>query len=195
MTWRLVALATLALLVSACSTTVRHPAGGTSLEQWEMRGKFSARTRDDSHSGSWRWLQNADNNTLSLSGPLGVAATEISSDGHTATIRRGGGHITVSADNTDALGIDAPLPLPAMRYWLLGQAAPATLYPIAASEREHGSLSALTQAGWSLHFNRYEAVGTMQLPGLIIATHGDVRLKLLVKHWDFSVSPDISPVR
>lgn len=188
MIWRGI-IVVIGIALSACTTTTREP-DRIANDHWEMRGKFSASSSNDSHSGSWRWRQTGENNTLNLYGPLGIGATEIASDGDVAIIRRGNQHYTVDANNTDALNINTPLPLPALRYWLMGKAAPNTLYPIIDTTQQGSQLSALTQAGWSLMFSRFETIGGQTLPGRITATDGDVRLKLLIKHWNLTPEND-----
>jgi outer membrane biogenesis lipoprotein LolB len=42
----------------------------------------------------------------------------------------------------------------------------------------------LSQSGWSVDYDRYMAAGSDVLPAHIVLTRGDVRVRLVVDHWD-----------
>jgi outer membrane lipoprotein LolB len=80
--------------------------------------------------------------------------------------------------------VGVPLPLPQLRYWLVG--APAPDSPYRETMGEGARLAALEQAGWQVRYTRYGAAGARILPERLELTAGDVRLRLSVGSWQFA---------
>ena len=69
----------------------------------------------------------------------------------------------------------------ALRFWILGLPAPGMAFDPAFDNR--GRLADLQQADWRIRYQRYKAVDGVSLPGKIEALSGDVRLRIVVDHW------------
>lgn len=189
-------LSTLVLitLLTACAGNYRTPPTPAdsphqqqllALKNWQVRGKFALRTQTESQSGNLHWHQQNDESILTLSGPLGMAATRIHSDGTQFTITRDGKSYTALTDDARVLGI--ALPLNALHYWLRGLPAPAL--PLREKILQNGLVQNLQQADWTLHFSRYQTSNAIYLPGKLQISHPQLTLKLILKNWQLPAIP------
>ena len=95
------------------------------IEYFTASGKITLRTAEQAESASLLWQQLGESSHLRLSGPMGLSATTVDSNGQQVVIRQG--------DETRRWDIDDPapeytlgwsLPLRALQYWLKGVPAP-----------------------------------------------------------------------
>jgi outer membrane lipoprotein LolB len=82
----------------------------------------------------------------------------------------------------DRLGFE--LPLDDLRYWLLGVPAPNEAFDLTRNEQDRAQH--LVQDGWSIDYDRYMAASGDVLPAHIVLSRGDVRVRVVVDHWDIS---------
>lgn len=132
-----------------------HQAQVLALHQWQAQGKASVTSAEQNVTLNLDWRQNKDQLQLYLSGPLGQGNAELAgaTGGYQLSTNRGvfyGNRLNDFA--LDLLGAD--LPLDSLRYWLLGLADPSLSSTIDFNEL--GLIEYLQQAGWQVHFNRYQ---------------------------------------
>jgi len=191
--WRL-ALALLPLLLAACaaqpprapdSNWEQHRSRLEALVIWSAQGKLALRTPDLSESASLDWRQHGVITRLQLSGPLGVAATTLYSNGQTLEIRQGDETRSWNLDDTTAVqrstGWD--LPLRAMPHWIRGLPAPGM--PVQALETgpDPALLQLLKQDDWEIHYEAYADFGDLTLPTRMRAERGDTSVRLIIRDW------------
>jgi len=129
----LLPLLLVALTLAGCAGLERpaqEPAGDwnthrqqlVSLNQWRADGKVALRSAQGADSASLVWQQRGNNTDLLLSGPIGLGATRIHSDGKHLDIHRGGElqRIDISSPDAVARATGWDLPLAALRHWLKG---------------------------------------------------------------------------
>ena len=154
------------------------------LDHFDFKGRVALSAAGNGVNANLRWSQNGTRSQLALEGPLGVGGTHITANGEELDIVNARGeHITSAAAHaelTSRLGFD--IPLPSLRYWILGvpdPAQPAEEVLDPAGQR----LSALTQDGWHVAYAQYTAVHGETLPARLTLERDTVRVKLLVEDW------------
>jgi outer membrane lipoprotein LolB len=183
-----------ALLAAGCATL--PPAGGgdwplrrealQSLDGWTLNGRVAVAAGGEGFSGGLRWRQDGARAEIDMRGPLGGTALAIRVDGDAITVTDSNG-ATIDGEEASRVAagfVGVPLPLPQLRYWLVG--APAPDSPYRETMGEGARLEALEQAGWRVRYTRYAAAGARILPERLELTAGDVRLRLSVASWQFA---------
>jgi outer membrane lipoprotein LolB len=190
---RAVAVGALALL-AACRTA---PPAGPSPPSWQLRrpqlqarahfalkGRVAVAAAGQGFNASLRWTQDGAASQVALEGPLGAGAVHISAQGNDLDIATANGTRLESDAARDELrarlGFDPPLA--SLRYWVLGVPDPAQ--PAAETlDEAHQRLARLEQDGWRIGYGGYMAVGGEWLPARVTLERDDVRVRLIVDHW------------
>lgn len=191
----LVALLCTALL-AACATepTVISPdlpwdqrrARLDSLENWKIHGKLALRTSDMAESATMIWIQEGEVSFVDLTGPLGVAATRLRSDGEELEISQD--------DNTAVYDISSPeavaastgwdLPLKSLPSWVLG--IPYSDAAAAELAIENDLVQNFTEDGWQIRYERYDQFGLYTLPTRMTVERDGTRALILMYDWSVS---------
>jgi outer membrane lipoprotein LolB len=182
-----------ALALSACQTVSVPPAPITawhvrrpllqSLDRFRLTGRVAVAVGDQGFNANILWVQHGTRTRMTLSGPLGAGAAQVSDDdGHLAVITSRGRHLGNAAARAvleRQLGFDPPLA--SLRYWVLG--VPDPVLPAHVSIDKAQRLASLRQAGWSILYHAYQPVGADWLPRLLTVRRADVRLRMVVDVW------------
>ena len=78
-------------------------------------------------------------------------------------------------------GANRALPVAEMRYWVVGVPAPGE--PAEETLGDDHRLASLSQSGWQVRFDRYQAVGPLELPSRIEMTTDGLRLRVVASDW------------
>lgn len=184
------------VLLAACQPLTKptpRPAGSwaerltqlQSADRWRFEGRFAISGVESGGSGGIRWTQKNARSDVAVFGPLGAGGFEIALEGNELRVKTSRGEALDGEQARqlieDRLG--AALPLDAMRYWLLGIAAPGS----EASETlgDNQRLAALTQQGWDVRFAEYQSVAGDLLPARVDAVHAGVKVKLRISRWQW----------
>lgn len=181
-------------LLSACASTPdaplrtadweRHQQKLDALEQYTVSGKVALRTPQQAETATLLWQQSGDTTHLELSGPLGLGASTIESDGTTVEIRKGE---EVSRWRLDDPNLSThqglPLPLAALNHWLKGIPAPQLAIEGVELDPQSGLPQWLKQDSWTVS---YQSFG--QFEGFILPTRLEIQgeqseLKLILRQW------------
>ena len=153
------------------------------LTHWKAEGKVALRSADRSESANMSWTQQKNKTVLNLSGPIGLGATTITTDGSFLEMVRDGSlqRFDVSSPESIVRETGWNLPLHALHYWLKG--IPAPDLEIEELRTEQGRLNYLRQSGWTISYQGYGQFGPLVLPTkLDIETEGS-RARLIVRTW------------
>jgi outer membrane lipoprotein LolB len=160
------------------------------LQQWTASGKLAVRTNEMSESAGLIWQQDEQHTHLQLSGPLGMGATTIDSDGSRLDIRQGDAFTSLDISTPDAMvrstGWD--LPLPALIHWLKGLPAPQQKVQRLELDPQTELLQTLQQDQWEVQYEQYGQFGTLTLPTRLQIQRGATRVKVMISHWQTSSS-------
>ena len=191
MTLRVAAFALL-LLAAGCATVPPAPVGDwgarqaqlRALDAWSLDGRIAVAAGEDGFSGGFDWVQAGERADISIQGPMGGAAIEIRLEGAQLTLQARGASYTdaeARAFIEERFGKGNMLPVSEMRYWLIGVPAPGSAHAEVLGDDRR--LASFEQAGWQVRYDRYEAVGGIDLPARIEMATGRLRLRVVVSDW------------
>jgi outer membrane lipoprotein LolB len=183
----------LSLALAGCAAAPRQPgpvdwpvrqAELLAIDAWRMTGRVAVIVDGEGASASLDWRQAGENSDLALSGPLGVGALRAVLAPAGLSLEDGGGTRLMGAEAEAALAarLGTEIPLPALRYWLLGTPAPGM--PAEVVSGADGRPAAFVQSGWQVEVGRYEPVAGGSLPTRLTLERGGARLKLAVSRWE-----------
>jgi len=158
------------------------------LRQWTANGKLAVRSADAAESASLEWRQHDQDTHLQLSGPLGVGATTIYSDGQQLDIHQGNEHRTLDISTPDAVVLNTgwDLPLLALTYWLKGLPSPHAKVQKLELDPQTELLQILQQDDWEVHYEQYGQFEQFTLPTRLRIQRGATRAKVIISHWQTS---------
>ena len=188
-----VALAALAVLVGCRTAPPTVPAAINwqtrrpqlqARTHFELRGRVAVASGDEGFNANLRWVQDGTRSQVTLEGPLGVSATQITAEGAELSLLTAHGERIDSeaahAALAQRLGFDPPLA--SLRYWVLGVPDP-TQPSTEELDAGHQRLSALEQAGWRIDYSGYTSANGETLPARLTMQRDAVRVRLLVDDW------------
>ena len=191
-------LSLLVLLLSGCAglSTLEPTSAGwqahsqqlAALQQWTARGKLAVRTVDAAESASLVWQQQGQHTHLKLSGPLGVGATTIDSDGRQLDIRQGDEHRTLDISTPDAILLNTgwDLPLVALTHWLRGIPSPSAQVQKLELDPMTEFLQLLQQDDWEVRYQEYGQFQGFTLPTRLQIQRVNTRVKVVIAQWQTS---------
>jgi outer membrane lipoprotein LolB len=153
------------------------------LDHFRAEGKLALRSPEQSESASFLWQQQGERARIELSGPLGVNAATLESDGRELEILQGESRSRWDLSDPAVIYRETGwyLPVAALPYWLRGIPAPGPAVDELALER--GRLSRLRQAGWEISVERYERFGDLDLPTRLQLRHDRRSVRLVIRRW------------
>jgi outer membrane lipoprotein LolB len=157
----------------------------TALQQWTASGKLAVRTSEMSESAGLVWQQDAQQTHLQLSGPLGMGATTIDSDGTRLDIRQGEDFKSLDISTPDAIRLNTgwDLPLSSLIHWLKGLPAPQQEIQKLELEPQTELLQTLQQDQWEVRYEQYGQFGDLTLPTRLQIQRGTTRVKVMISQW------------
>jgi len=189
---RVTAIVIPAVLAGCVSAPVREPLAVSwearrpqlqARDRFELRGRVAVATGGEGFNASMRWSQEGALTRMSLQGPLGAGAVQVTSDGSALSIVNSRGeHLENDAARAELaarLGFDAPLP--SLRYWILGVPEPGP--PAQESLDGQQRLAALQQNGWDIEYGGYMSVRGEWLPARLTLLRAGIRVRVVVDGW------------
>jgi len=193
-------LALSALLLAGCTGAIRPDADPRQAQaRWQERRpdlerieQFTLVGRVSSGfglKGDLRWKQTANERfEVRMAGPFGMRAVSLTGDPGLVEVRAGD---TVEYTDDPEAWVHKRLgwtfPLRGLRWWVLGLPSPHS--PATLEFDDHGRITALEQDGWHLQYAEYRAAGERELPRLLDAGNGQVKIRLLADRWEDLSSP------
>jgi outer membrane lipoprotein LolB len=150
-----------------------------SLPDWELQGRAAVAYGKQGWQASLTFTQSGDVSDVHLAGPLGIAASELTL--MPAGLSVNGAPPTADVVNRLQAKIGFALPLEDLRYWLLGVPAPDA--PADVTRNASDRAAQLSQAGWTVVFDRYMPNQGDVLPARLVLSHEDVRIRIVVEQW------------
>lgn len=183
----------LAVLLAGCAARPRQPAAQLpwpeqrarlqALDSYELAGRVAVAAGSEGSSAHLTWKQQGARSTVELNGPLGMGGMHVVTDGSTLDVQTSKGQRLASdqarEELEDQLGFEPPLA--SLRYWLLGVPDPAL--PASETVGADQRLTALVQDGWQIAYPDYLEAGGYPLPRRLTMRRGDVRVRVVVDHW------------
>ena len=190
-----VALAALLLLAGCAGQDTRDAPQGSwaqhserlqQLQQWNASGKLALRTEQRAESATIQWRQQGHNTELQLSGPMGLSATTIHSDGKRVDIRQGDELRTLDISTPDAIlrntGWD--LPLGALPYWLKGIPSPDSPVQFLELDPATDRARVLRQDDWEIQYRNYGQFDGFTLPTDLRIQRATTSGRVIIRDWE-----------
>lgn len=171
------------LVLSGCASFTSQPAPSERLS-WEVRGKLSVTTPQDTVTGYLTWEQQDSAYDLFISGPLGQGASRLNGSDAFAELTLPGWQQPQRAESAEQLlehYMGWSFPVANVRYWVQGQPSPGGEAKI--KKDAQGRLTTLQQHGWSIRYSRYSRHGQRWLPGLIKVSGYEHKFIFAIKEW------------
>jgi outer membrane lipoprotein LolB len=149
------------------------------LAAWQLDGRAAVAVGSQGWQASLDWNQSGASSEVHLAGPLGVGALVLKKTAAGLSLNGAPPGDAVLAQVQGRLGFD--LPLEELRFWLLGVPHPDEPFELARNGQDRAK--SLTQAGWTVEYDRYLGVAGDLLPGHLVLSRDDVRVKIAVDHW------------
>lgn len=153
------------------------------MTHWKLKGAVAVHTPEDGGSASLDWQQNNQTYTISLFGPFGANAVQISGKPGWVTLQTSEGK-EFSARNPEELlyaQLGWKLPVSHLFYWTRGLPVPSLE---ARSEfDEYHRLVRLRQQNWEIWFKQYAVFNQRELPTKIVLKHPQLNIKLVIYQW------------
>ncbi len=156
----------------------------TQLTAWELKGAMAVKAENTGGQARMDWQQH-DANTfrLVLTGPVGSGRAEIIGQSAHVVLTQSDGQVfeapSAQALLLSRLGWDVPVAY--LYYWMRGIPSPDLTADVQFDEFNH--LTRLTQAGWTIHYDRYTRLGGLDVPAKLTATRDNVRVKFVIQQW------------
>lgn len=158
-------------------------------QDWDARGRIAVRSERGGGQGDLQWEQRGEATHLRLNGPFGAGAYELRWNTRELTVLGKDGKFSRTYDGADAMNdflaeqLGWPFPASSVRFWLLGVPDPAAA-PAAQRFDEHGGLTAIEQAGWSIVYEKFARTGGEWLPTRVTLEAPMARIRMAVDQWD-----------
>lgn len=142
-----------------------------------LSGRISVRVTDKIDSAHIRWQRRPQEERIGLYTPLGSQVAELASDkdARIVTLRQGGETVTAAsvAELTQSL-LGTPLDLDRVAAWVQG---------IGLRENEITDVMLANGDQWRVTAERYQTSGNYRFASRVIATKGDIVVRLVIDEW------------
>ncbi len=186
----------LLLMVVGCSPTPPRPLPDTAPEQswqlrqqqlkqlthWQIAGRLAVQNDHEAWHMSLEWQQRSERYSLIINAPLGQGSMRLHGDAVQVMLITDEGE-SVNSSDPDLLlyqQLGWKVPVSALRYWVLGLAAPGDYQQ---TLDEYGRLSQLKQAGWEIEFIDYQPRLGVELPRKVFINNHRAKVKLVISSW------------
>ena len=149
---------------------------------WQLDGRAAVALGTQGWQAALNWREADDAAEVHLSGPLGIGAVVLKQTPAGLSLNGAPPSEAVLAQVQDKLGFD--LPIDDLHFWLLGVPNPGSTFDLSRNDQDRAK--GLSQAGWSSAYDRYMPVAGDLLPARLVLTTGDVRVRIVIDHWDWS---------
>ncbi len=160
-----------------------HHAHLGKLQTWGLKGRVAGKSDDEGFQAGVRWEQRLQTFSIDLHGPLGGKTAAISGMAGKVEIQTSRGEHYLAKDPETLMRelFGYALPVTGLRYWVRG--VPDPDQKVLSLELDaQGRLRHLSQAGWSIDYNRYHE-GSPALPALIVISSTGLDAKIIVDQW------------
>lgn len=147
---------------------------------WQLDGRAAVALDKQGWQATLNWRQTDTSSDVRLAGPFGVGALEVQLTPAGLALNGAPPSAAVAAQLQEKVGF--ALPLEHLRYWLLGVPDPGS--PGETQRNAQDRLAQLSQAGWTVTYDRYMSVDGDLLPAHLVLTREAVRVRIVVDRWE-----------
>ena len=164
----------LVIFIAGCATVPRQGVDlntSADLNAWEIKGRLAAKIDSDGGSASFIWQRQGDEHTIELYGPLGSGRV---------FLKQAGGQASLIDNSSEFFGdsledvlfqrVGWLIPFDKLQRWLVGQ---PQLDAISDQKYDQDRLTAFSQAGWRVDYDKFKDYSGDRIPGKITLNAGD----------------------
>jgi outer membrane lipoprotein LolB len=151
------------------------------LGSWQLDGRAAVAVGTQGWQASLNWRQRQNSAEVHLSGPLGIGALVLKRSPDGISLNGAPPSDAVLAQLQERLGFD--LPIDRLRFWLLGVPDPSAAFSLKRNDQDRALQ--LTQADWTIDYDRYMPAGGDSLPAHMVMNREGVRVRIAVERWEF----------
>jgi outer membrane lipoprotein LolB len=148
---------------------------------WALDGRAAVALGAQGWQATLNWRQSGMFAEVHLSGPFGLGALVLKQGPDGLSLNGAPPSDAVLAQVQEKLGFE--LPLENLHYWLLGVPNPSAACDLARNDQDRAKT--LTQAGWSVAYDRYMPVAGDLLPTRVVLSRDDVRVRIIIDQWEW----------
>lgn len=149
-------------------------------DTWRLDGRAAVAVGEQGWQASLNWHQTNAATEVHLAGPFGVGALVLRQTREGLSLNGAPPSDAVIAELQGRLGFE--LPLDELRYWLLGVPDPSAAFELTRNAQDRALQ--LTQAGWTISYDRYMPANGDLLPAQLVLRREGVRVRIAVDHWE-----------
>ena len=146
---------------------------------WQMNGRAAVAVGTQGWQATLDWREQPGSAELHLAGPLGIGAQVITQTAAGISINGSRSSDAALAQLQDRLGFE--LPIEHLKFWLLGVPDPHAEFELTRNAEDRAQH--LSQAGWSIDYDRYQPANGDVLPGRVVLTRDEVRVRIVADRW------------
>ena len=154
------------------------------LKKWQVNGIIGIIYDNQAESADYIYLQDGDNFSIKLYGPLGIGSVEIKGDTNSVSLENSKGQ-KLTAKDAKALMLEQLgwyVSVDGLKYWIKAIAIPNIRQT--SELNTNNLLSKLSQNGWSINYSNYQLVDSRYpLPTKIRMSRDNLTLKIVIKLW------------
>ena len=148
---------------------------------WQLDGRAAVALGTQGWQATMIWRQADIYAEVRLAGPFGIGALLLKQTPNGLSLNGAPPSDAVLTQLQERLGF--VLPLDNLRFWLLGVPDPNS--PFGLTRNDQDRARQVTQAGWSIAYDRYMPVAGDLLPARLTLSRDDVRVRIVIDHWDW----------
>lgn len=188
----------LIILLSSCATTQSNITPITTktvfeettynnllkLKKWQAKGVICIIYDNQAESANCIYLQDGDNFSIKLYGPLGIGSVEVKGDTNSVSLENSKGQKLTAKDAKTLMleQLDWYVPVDGLKYWIKAIAIPDIRQT--SKLNPNNLLSKLSQNGWNIAYSNYELVDyKYPLPTKIRMSRDNLTIKIFIKSW------------
>jgi outer membrane lipoprotein LolB len=147
---------------------------------WQLNGRAAVAVGGQGWQATLDWRERGGSAELHLAGPLGIGAQVITQTAGGLAINGAPASDAALTQLQDRLGFS--MPIDNLRYWLLGVPDPRLEFELKRNDQNRAQH--MSQAGWSIDYDRYLPVAGDVLPGRVVLSRDEVRVRIVADHWN-----------
>lgn len=161
-------------------------------DQWDLHARAAIKLPGEAYSIGLQWRRQADNLLLLLEAPFGQGVIRIESAGagmYRLHLPDGRVYLNHSPEALLEDVIGWSIPVSGLDYWIRGMPRPDAEH--SRSIDGNGQARTISQDNWSIEYQDYfPAAEGPPLPRRLRLAHDDLRLRLVIDHWQVEPAED-----
>ncbi|RBP82381.1 outer membrane lipoprotein LolB [Marinomonas rhizomae] len=189
MTYRSLCILTFTALISACSSrpiepTTPPPESVNAISKWETSGRVGIRTKNDAVSGNFNWQKGPKTFDLSIVGPFGQGATNLTQTTDGKVILSYEDKVITGNDPATLLQHELgwEFPVSQVTYWIRGLVAPTSAAQVTRNP-DNNLPEKIEQDGWVVNYSNFTKVDGLSLPQKMQVSNPPFRVNLIINQW------------